>query len=441
MTDFAECPIHTQELLNAAADWTVFGYPIDHCIAEKVDEQCIFNGSITVITLVAVCNFIKAASMFFIFFHFRGQPFLVVGDAIASFLSNPDPSTKNMCLLSQADVTQGKIWPSKTGSFGVTSEAMVARLPAKWRFRSVSKATFWLTCIVFLSCAITTAGGFGYVYRSVQYANDGQIFVGLLSKFQLSAFGFGSPAPQNTWLIPGLSKIQNPDNQVLVTVLLANLPQLLLSFVYLILNRYLTAIYVADEWSDYAIDRKGLRVSQPIPHSQQRSTYFLQLPYRIGLPLMCISTVAHWLASATVFLAIVRVFDHSGRLILGTLAYIIGHAYSNGPEDPAPMLYAALGFSPAPLAFLLATFALMLLCLLFVSLRKIRAGMPIAGSCSAAISAACHLPLEDRGAETKALLWGNVNEDKYESLTPEKPGHCCFSSISVEPVVQNAAYS
>lgn len=41
--------------------------------------------------------------------------------------------------------------------------------------------------------------------------------------------------------------------------------------------------------------RKGLRVTQP--HGYQRSSYFLQLPYRWSLPLIVISGTLHWLLS------------------------------------------------------------------------------------------------------------------------------------------------
>ena len=52
--------------------------------------------------------------------------------------------------------------------------------------------------------------------------------------------------------------------------------------------------------------------------------------------------------------------------------------------------------------------------------------MPLAGRCSAAISAACHPPEVDTNALTKALLWGVVDkgaEDKMvrQSVTAHSP--------------------
>lgn len=45
-------------------------------------------------------------------------------------------------------------------------------------------------------------------------------------------------------------------------ILLANLPQVILSFIYFAYNSMFTAILLGHEWISYANKRKGLRVSQ-----------------------------------------------------------------------------------------------------------------------------------------------------------------------------------
>jgi hypothetical protein len=42
--------------------------------------------------------------MLFVAFYVPDEPLITVGDAIASFLEKPDPTTKHMCLLSIHDV-------------------------------------------------------------------------------------------------------------------------------------------------------------------------------------------------------------------------------------------------------------------------------------------------------------------------------------------------
>lgn len=86
---------------------------------------------------------------------------------------------------------------------------------------------------------------------------------------------------------------------------LANLPQIFLSALYFSVNRLCTSLYFAYEWNKYATRRKGLRVTSP--KGDQRSTYFLQLPFRYAIPLVAISGLMHWLLSQSIFL--VR-FEH-----------------------------------------------------------------------------------------------------------------------------------
>jgi hypothetical protein len=61
------------------------------------------------------------------------------------------------------------------------------------------------------------------------------------------------------------------------SVLLANLPQVLLSFLYLNYNGLLTCLLESYEWSLFSKKRRPLRVTSP--KGKQRSTWFLELPY------------------------------------------------------------------------------------------------------------------------------------------------------------------
>ena len=61
-------------------------------------------------------------------------------------------------------------------------------------------------------------------------------------------------------------------------------------------------------------------------------------------------------------------------------------------------------------------------------------GMPLAGSCSAAISAACYRPEEDVDAATKPVMWGVVSSDKGV-------GHCCFTSFEVTRPIPGELYA
>jgi hypothetical protein len=96
----------------------------------------------------------------------------------------------------------------------------------------------------------------------------------------------------------------------LTIVFFANTWQLLLSLYYITANALLTCLVVEDEWQNYALKKKPLRVSSPI--GLQRSTYFLSLPLLYTLPLMTTFTILHWTLSQSIFLYILSVYNRSG---------------------------------------------------------------------------------------------------------------------------------
>jgi hypothetical protein len=100
---------------------------------------------------------------------------------------------------------------------------------------------------------------------------------------------------------------------VLKNAWLANLPQFVLSVVYFMINRICTSICSAREWNNYALHRKGLRVTET-PQGFQKSTHFLQLPYRWAIPLTVAQGFLHWFLSQSVFLVRVDMRNREGEL-------------------------------------------------------------------------------------------------------------------------------
>jgi len=102
---------------------------------------------------------------------------------------------------------------------------------------------------------------------------------------------------------------------LIATVMLANLPQLILSFWYLFCNAMISCFMVQREFSmmwDPAHFPKPLRVSEP--QGIQRSSYFISLPLRYGLPLYFTSGLMHWLISQSFFLARVTAMNIDGSV-------------------------------------------------------------------------------------------------------------------------------
>ena len=195
-----------------------------------------------------------------------------------------------------------------------------------------------------------------------------------------------------------------------LNALVANLPQVVLSFLFLLYNGLFTSMLLADEWNGYARERKPLRVTDP--KGAQRSTYRLQLPYKYGVPLLTASATLHWLVSQSLFLVNMTGYKTKGQDSIRTISTI--------------------GYSCIAIITVILFGAIMILLEVLNGFRVHR-GMPLAGSCSAAISAACHRPEEDVDAATKPVMWGVVSSENGV-------GHCCFTSFEVSRPVPGEHY-
>jgi hypothetical protein len=121
----------------------------------------------------------------------------------------------------------------------------------------------------------------------------------------------------------------------------------------------------------------------------------------------------HWLMSQSLFLALVTVYDDTGEL------------------DESNSI-STVGYSCIAIFCALVLGSVAVLCGIANGFRRYDDGIPLVGSCSAAISAACHRPDDDSMGYLKPVKWGMVKGDHRR----DGVGHCCFSSLEVErPVV------
>jgi hypothetical protein len=210
------------------------------------------------------------------------------------------------------------------------------------------------------------------------------------------------------------SNVAGDDASILKDVVLVNLPQLLLSILYFLYNGMFTTMLAGYEWSLFGSQRRTLRVSSP--RHQQRSTYWLQLPWRYSIPLIAFLSLMHFLVSRSLFLVRILVFDY------------------NSLPEPSKNI-SACGFSPLAILVVIIALLVMMVFLLVCSLRALPLGGPVVGTCSWVISAACHSPVDEVDAAFKAVKWGVT-----EPGSVDKPGHCCLSSHKVEEPVVDCMY-
>lgn len=105
-----------------------------------------------------------------------------------------------------------------------------------------------------------------------------------------------------------------PTGNFLASVMLPNIPQLILSCAYFVYNALYTRLLTESEWQSFSMGYRPLRTTNP--RGEQWSTFRLQLPYRYSVPLLVTSILMHWITSNAIFVFI----SEGGKLdILRTL--------------------------------------------------------------------------------------------------------------------------
>lgn len=151
-----------------------------------------------------------------------------------------------------------------------------------------------------------------------------------------------------------------------------------------------------------------------LTHSQQRSTYRLQLPYHYILPLMATMAVLHWVISRSIFVIEMEIVDLE--------------------VNPTPSLIAC-GYSGASILVAIILGTALILVLSSLALRGLEPGIPLAGSCSLAISSACQAG--EKIAQLEPLKYGEVFGRRGVSDASVYAG---FSRCDVSPLENGRLY-
>jgi hypothetical protein len=246
-----------------------------------------------------------------------------------------------------------------------------------------------------------------------------------LSLSALWDLGFGA--------LDAMSLTTLPFTDFLRVVLLVNLPQLLLTFLFLTYNAVFTCELIGLEWNKFARSPTRLRVTDP--KGQQRSTRYLGLPYRYAIPLATVSATLHWTVSQSLFLANLAFYasDGSEALVLQD-SYGASEVFSRfNPRKrfaDSNTTYRA-GYSSIAIICTIVLGVITILIGIAFGFRRYEAGIPLVGSCSAAIAAACHPPdTEPEDMAEQPLKWGIV------STSEDGIAHCALSSQWVTKPVE-----
>ncbi|KAF9885062.1 hypothetical protein FE257_000793 [Aspergillus nanangensis] len=373
-------------------------YRVKYCLAEELPQHCKLQYSLPLTVVVIVFNLVKAGIMCYMSFSAAESPILTTGDAIASFLHEPDKFSAGKCMISAAEIRSNRVMrrPYTPLSF----------LPIRERWQSaISDRKWWLGAIVWIVGITICLGLVGYAQ-----ANDGR---------DIWTAGFGAISAQT------LIKGDTWPTDLTSNTIIANIPQLLFSLLYFIFNALLTGMTLAAEWSRYSLSHRGLRVSD-MPRRAQRSSYFLSVPYRYAIPLMSVSALLHWLISQSLFLVGIE-------------------AYSPDLKRFPDRDVMTCGYTPTAMVSAISVGVVMLALLVALGRKRLASSMPVAGSCSLAIAAACHpsfnpnlsnadqkVPV-DTEMELEPVRWGSV-------LVEGELGHCTFTSGEVKEPKDQGVY-
>ncbi|KAF5509989.1 hypothetical protein CGCS363_v002445 [Colletotrichum siamense] len=206
------------------------------------------------------------------------------------------------------------------------------------------------------------------------------------------------------------------------SVIAVNAPQLYLSFWYLAYNSLLTRLEMSREWALFYDHYRPLRVTRP--RGKQIATSRLQLPYKYSISLMALSGLMHWLMSSVLFVMVSR-GDYFPP------EYDFARDVISLPEDAT----VVVGTLSLPVLILIILGSLMTLSPIALSRRNLPGCMPIVGSNSLAIMAACRvspsakIPTSDNSENTSI----DQEDTELEDLVPESS-----RSISNEHEISNA---
>ncbi|KAI0421145.1 hypothetical protein F5X98DRAFT_330231 [Xylaria grammica] len=348
---------------------------LDYCLAQPFEATCMIGASGPFLFTVSVCVWVKTLMAIIVARRLRGPALVTPGDAIESFIRYPDEATVGRVTLGQPNM-------------GLEILQLVRRLES-WHFNP--EAAVYLESVLRQPRPWRKTGRSGF--RSVRRSDWLSSYIVVGGVFGVAFFLFSIALKSYCWSLSSSIRPIGEDNEsslstnapVLVSIIIANSPQLLLTLGYFAYNNMFTRLAMAREWFSYASSAQPLRVTDP--HGEQVSTYRLQLPYRYSVPLLVLRTGLHWMVSNTFHSTIVY-GDYFRALKLAANFKVQGiPAYINETTPKLQLKHSTSAF--LVVIIIVAIFAPVPL---LMSLRKIKdsnmVGFP---SNSHVMSAACHV--------------------------------------------------
>ena len=191
---------------------------VNDYLAQKTNRTCHIGITPVIVWIVLAANLLQVICFFDILFLVRSasKPLVTTGDMIQSFISEPDPNLSRQCLPSISHV-------KKDPGFWTASKMSLEWLHKRRSLLRGAFLSFWLS--LFLPAIIGLASVIGlYAYKN-------------LDSFLSLGFSSSSLSELVWWNVPW-----NLNHGLIVSVLLANPPQIILSYVNVAYNAALTSM-------------------------------------------------------------------------------------------------------------------------------------------------------------------------------------------------------
>ncbi|KAL2020918.1 hypothetical protein VTK56DRAFT_7805 [Thermocarpiscus australiensis] len=130
---------------------------IQYCLAQpQHSPTCQVNLNASLLGVVALLNSIALVATATVLFKRPStfRPHVTLGDAIASFLQEPDPTTQGACLLSKTDIWQGR-WPPLEAKYWVPKAHCWLRAMSFPRW--LATASIWPACTGLAAAGLAVA--------------------------------------------------------------------------------------------------------------------------------------------------------------------------------------------------------------------------------------------------------------------------------------------
>lgn len=117
---------------------------VEHCLSQKVEDRCRLQFAVPIMIAVLSCNFVKLLCMVLTIWKCREPNFVPLGDALCSFLEDPDQNTLGMCIARKKEFDNA--WPD--GGPKRWKEKKHFRYEAVGLQRWIGSNTMWVRILV-----------------------------------------------------------------------------------------------------------------------------------------------------------------------------------------------------------------------------------------------------------------------------------------------------